>query len=111
MEAELVEFNGDDDHVHLMILCPPKLAVASLVGKLKGKSSYFLRKEFWNEIKSKLWGGHFWSPSYCVVSCGGAPLEIVIEYIKTQREPCKAKSVNQSLRYTRRKRDKDKNWV
>jgi len=55
MEAELLEFNGGDDHVHLMILCPPKISVASLVGKLKGKSSCFLRREFWDQIKIKLW--------------------------------------------------------
>ena len=89
MEAELIEFNGEDDHVHLMIVCPPKLAIANLVGKLKGKSSYILRREFWDDIKNKLWGDHFWSPSYCLVSCGEAPLEIVKEYIKNQREPCK----------------------
>lgn len=111
MEAELLEFNGEDDHVHLMIVCPPKLAVASLVGKLKGKSSYVLRREFWENIKNKLWGEHFWSPSYCLVSCGGAPIEIVKEYIKNQREPSEEKSINQSLRYAGRKRDKNKNWV
>ena len=111
MEAELLEFNGEDDHVHLMIVCPPKLAVASLVGKLKGKSSYVLRREFWDNIKNKLWGEHFWSPSYCLVSCGGAPIEIVEEYIKNQREPSEEKSINQSLRYAGRKRDKNKNWV
>ena len=111
MEAELIEFNGEDDHVHLMIVCPPKLAIANLVGKLKGKSSYILLKRFWDDIKNKLWGDHFWSPSYCLVSCGEAPLEIVKEYIKNQREPCKEKSINQSIRYTGRKRDRDKNWV
>jgi putative transposase len=111
MEAELLEFNGEDDHVHLMVVCPPKISAASLVGTLKGKSSYFLRREFWSHIKSKLWGEHFWSPSYCLVSCGGAPLEIVQEYIKNQREPSKENSINQSLRYTGRKRAKDKYWV
>ena len=111
MEAELLEFNGEDDHVHLMIVCPPKLAIANLVGKLKGKSSYVLRREYWDHIKSMLWGEHFWSPSYCLVSCGGAPLDIVKEYIKNQREPGQEKSINQSLRYTGRKRDKDKNWM
>jgi putative transposase len=46
------------DHVHIMVCCPPKLAVANLAGKLKGKFSYFLRQEFWPEIKNKLWGNH-----------------------------------------------------
>jgi putative transposase len=111
MEAELLEFGAEGDHVHLMVNCPPKLSVASLVGKLKGKSSYILRKEFWTQIKTKLWGDHLWSPSYCVVSCGGAPLEIVKQYITDQRRPASTKSVKQSENFTGRKRDKDKKWL
>src|SRR5215469_9871933 len=56
---------------------PTKLSMANLIGKLKGKSSYIIRKEFWDKIKTKLWGQHLWSPSYCCVTCGGAPLDIV----------------------------------
>jgi putative transposase len=111
MEAELIEFGGEENHVHLMVCCPPKLALASLVGKLKGKSSYFLRKEYWNEIKNKLWGGHFWSPSYCIVSCGGAPLEVVKEYVAEQKRPPETKNIVKSKRYTGRKRDENKNWL
>ncbi len=81
MDVELIAFGGEDDHVHLMVCCPPKLAVSNLVGKLKGKSSYFLRQEYWLQIKSKLWGVHLWSPSYCLVSCDGAPLDVVSKYI------------------------------
>ena len=87
MECELIEFNGEDDHVHLMVSVHPKVPVSSLVGKLKGKSAYFLRQEFAREVKKKLWGEHFWSPSYCIVSCGGAPLETVKQYIEDQRRP------------------------
>jgi putative transposase len=53
MGGELLEFGGEEDHVHLMVCCPPKLAVATLVGKLKGKSSYMIRKDFWPHIKNK----------------------------------------------------------
>ena len=76
MDCKLHEFNGEDDHVHLPVSYPPKLASSNLVEKLKGKSAYFLRKEYWNQIKNKLWGKHLWSPSYCAVSCGGAPLSM-----------------------------------
>ena len=48
MGCELLEFGGEDDHVHLMLSVHPKVAVANLVGKLKGKSSYILRIEFWD---------------------------------------------------------------
>ena len=87
MDCELIEFNGEHDHTHLMVSVHPKVAVSNLVGKLKGKSAYFLRQEFSKEVRKKLWGDHFWSPSYCVVSCGGAPLEIVKQYIENQRRP------------------------
>jgi putative transposase len=96
MECELLEFNGESDHVHMMIDLHPKVAASVLIGKLKGKSSYFLRKDFWSQIKNKLWGDHFWSPSYCLVSCGGAPLEIVKKYIENQNRPTEEKSVKKS---------------
>ena len=94
MDCELLEFNGEDDHVHLMVSVPPKISLAVLVGKLKGKSSYFIRKEFLKSIKTKLWGEHLWSPSYCSVTCGSAPLDIVKKYIEQQRMPSSKKALN-----------------
>ena len=85
-EAELTEFNGEDEHVHLLINYPPKVAVSNLVNSLKGVSSRHLRKDF-PEIKNKLWGGSLWSPSYFASSCGGAPLEIIKQYIEQQQTP------------------------
>lgn len=102
MDCELLEFGGEDDHVHLMISVNPKVAVANLVGKLKGKSSYLLRNEFWDKIKNKLWGNHFWSPSYCVVSCGGATLDVIKSYIENQRKPPSEKQVKQSKAISKR---------
>lgn len=97
MDGELIEFGGEDDHVHLLIAAHPKTAISNLVGKLKGKSSYFLRKNYWNQIKSKLWGDHFWSPSYCVVSCGGASLKVVKQYVENQRKPSAKKHIDRSI--------------
>lgn len=90
MQSELIEFNSEKDHVHL------SYSVTNFVGKIKGKISYFMRKEFWPEIKNKLWGKHFWSPSYCVVSCGGAPLEIVKKCIEDQNRPTDSRGVKKS---------------
>lgn len=87
MDCELHEFHGEGDHIHLLVSVHPKLAVSNLVGKLKGKSAYFLRREFWPELQVKLWGKHLWSPSYCVVSCGGASIEVVRQYIQSQLMP------------------------
>ena len=104
MDGELIEFGGEDDHVHLLISAPPKTALSNIVGKLKGKSSYILRGRYWEQLKTKLWGDHLWSPGYCAVSCGGAPLETVKKYVETQREPPPAKQIKKSLTLSGRKR-------
>jgi putative transposase len=86
-ETELVEFNGEADHVHLLVHYPPKVAISRLVGSLKGVSARRLRQEFPGHIRTYLWGDHFWSPSYFAASCGGAPLAIIKEYIENQKRP------------------------
>ncbi|MEV6013651.1 IS200/IS605 family transposase [Streptomyces sp. NPDC051976] len=86
-ETELVEFNGEHDHVHLLVYYPPKVAISRLVGSLKGVSARRLHQEFPGHIRKYLWGAHFWSPSYFAASCGGAPLSIIKEYIEQQKHP------------------------
>ncbi|MET7517447.1 IS200/IS605 family transposase [Streptomyces sp. NPDC005480] len=86
-ETELVEFNGERDHVHLLVRYPPKVAVSRLVGSLKGVSARRLRQEFPAHIRRYLWGAHFWSPSYFAASCGDAPLSIIKEYLENQKHP------------------------
>jgi putative transposase len=86
-EAELVEFDGEDDHVHLLVNYPPKVAVSALVNSLKGVSSRMIRKKNYPSIRKKLWGGALWSPSYFAGSCGGAPIEIIRQYIEQQQTP------------------------
>ena len=108
MDCELLEFGGEDDHVHLMLIFPPKIALSNLVGKLKGKSSYMLRKNHWEQLKKKLWGDHLWSQSYCSVTCGGAPLEHVKRYIENQRTPPSEKSIRQSKQEAGRTGDKSR---
>ena len=87
MGAELREFDGEDDHVHLLVAYPPKLAVSRLVNSLKLVSARLLRKRDFPEVRQKLWGDHFWTPSYFAGSCGGANLQTVKKYIRQQREP------------------------
>jgi putative transposase len=74
--ATLVEMDGEDDHVHLLVEYPPKLAVSSLVNSLKGVSSRLLRQQR-PDIRKRYWKGVLWSPSYFACSCGGAPISIV----------------------------------
>ena len=61
-EAELVEFDGEKDHVHLLINYPPKVSVSRLVNSLKGVSSRLIRKKRYACIQDKLWAGALWSP-------------------------------------------------
>jgi putative transposase len=85
--AELHEFNGETDHVHLLVHYPPKIALSRLVNSLKGVSARHLRQEYRAHLSKYLWGGHLWSPSYFAASCGGAPLAIIAEYIENQKRP------------------------
>ncbi|MEU9662957.1 IS200/IS605 family transposase [Streptomyces chartreusis] len=86
-EAELIEFNGETDHVHLLVHYPPKVAVSGLVNSLKGVSARILRRDFTGRTNHALTHGHFWSPSYFAASCDGAPLTVVRQYIEQQRRP------------------------
>jgi len=86
-ECELVEFNGEEDHVHLLINFPPTVQLSRLINSLKGVSSRMLRKEFPTHVSRYLWGGHFWSRSYFVGTAGGAPLSIIRQYVESQRTP------------------------
>lgn len=85
-ESELVEMDGERDHVHLLVNYLPKIAVSTLVNSLKGVSSRRLR-EIRPDIASHYWKGVLWSPSYFAASCGGAPISIVRQYIEQQQTP------------------------
>jgi putative transposase len=84
-EAELVETNGEEDHVHLLVHYPPKVPVSKLVNSLKGVSSRLLKKKH-PELEKKYWKGKLWSPSYFAGSCGGAPISVIRQYVEQQRE-------------------------
>lgn len=83
-ESELVECNGEEDHVHLLINYPPKVSISKLVNSLKGVSSRKL-KQLHRELNEMYFKGALWTPSYFSASCGGAPLDIVKEYVQSQR--------------------------
>ena len=85
-DAHLIEMDGEDDHVHLLVEYPPKVAVSALVNSLKGVSSRLLRKDR-PDIRDRYWKGVLWSPSYFASSCGGAPISIIGQYIEQQNIP------------------------
>lgn len=85
-QVTLKEFNGEEDHVHMLIHYPPKVSLAKLVNSLKGVSSRRLRQN-WPDLEKRYHQGVLWSPSYFAGSCGGAPIEIVRKYIEAQKTP------------------------
>ena len=85
--AELREFNGETDHVNLLVHYPPSLALSVLVNRLKGVSSRRLRQQYLADVRKYLRGRHFWSPFYFAASCGGAPLIVIKQYIDQQNRP------------------------
>ena len=87
-DAKLVEFDGEADHVHLLVLYPPRVAIANLVNSLKGVSSRRLRQKF-EVFKQAYWGDDvaLWSRSYFAASVGGAPIQILRQYIEQQHTP------------------------
>lgn len=91
LDVALVAIESDRDHLHVMLEHPPQLALGSIVRRLKGAASRMVRKAHLPEVLRCLRGAHFWSPSYFVVSCGGAPLATIKAYVDNQRNPHRRK--------------------
>jgi len=86
-ECELVEFNGESEHVHLLVDFPPKVALARLVNSLKGVSSRRIRQDFPELARHYYRANKLWSGSYFAGSVGGAPLSVLRTYIEQQTRP------------------------
>jgi REP-associated tyrosine transposase len=86
-DTELVEFNGDNNHAHLLVNFPPKLALAKLVNSLNGVSSRRMRQEFPDLRRHYYRANKLWSGSYFAGSLGGAPLSAVRQYIEQHNRP------------------------
>lgn len=79
----LEEWNHDKDHIHILFKAHPKTEISKFINAYKSASSRLLKKEF-PEIKEKLWKEQFWSQSFCLLTSGGAPVEVIKSYIKGQ---------------------------
>lgn len=86
-KSELVEFNAESDHVHLLVDISPDIAPSKLVNTLKTISSRMIRKKYVEYLKPFYWKPVFWTGAYFVTSTGGAPLETLKEYIQKQDSP------------------------
>jgi len=86
-EGRLVEFNGESDHVHLLLQYNPQTEPSKLINNLKTVSSRYLRKEFATEINQVYWKEVFWTNGYFIASCGGVTVEQLKKYIDEQDRP------------------------
>jgi len=80
---KLIEVNGESDHIHLLIECPPTASLSSVVARLKAVSSKF----FLNRYGAQCWGKHertLWNAGYFVASTGGVTLEVLKQYAENQ---------------------------
>lgn len=82
-KIELVEWNHDKDHVHVLFKGQPKTELSKFINAYKSTSSRLLKKEF-PTIRQKLWKEMFWSRSFCLLSSGGVPIEVIRQYIENQ---------------------------
>ena len=83
--GELIECNGEADHVHLLISLSPTVQLSIFVNNVKTVSSRLIRKDFGRELARWYRQPVFWSRSYCIISCGGAPLSVLRQYIEQQQ--------------------------
>ena len=81
--VELLEWNHDIDHMHLLFKAKPNTEISKLLNAYKSASSRRIKNEF-PSIRKYLWKEYFWSKSYCLVTTGGAPLDVVKQYIENQ---------------------------
>jgi putative transposase len=84
MDFQILEFNGESEHIHALIEFPPKLSVSQMVNALKGVSSRRYGQVGYPKPDGK---DALWSPSYFVSSVGGAPIEVLTQYIREQEKP------------------------
>ncbi len=82
--CRLIESNGAPDHVHLLVETEPTTPLTKLINNLKTVSSRLLRRDYGSQLSRHYRKPVLWSPSYCLISCGGAPLEIIRQYIENQ---------------------------
>lgn len=81
----LIEWNHDSDHVHILFRSHPKTELSKFINAYKSASSRLIKQEF-ESVRNKLWKSYFWSRSFCLLTSGGAPIDVIKQYIESQGE-------------------------
>lgn len=97
----LEEWNHDIDHVHVMFRAKPQTELSKFINAYKSASSRLIKKEH-PEIREKLWKEAFWSQSYCLLTTGGATINVIRKYIETQGEEDGRRKENRSEKYRKK---------
>lgn len=83
--GSVIEFNGEQDHIHILFEIPPQVTPSKLVNTIKGVTSRMIRKNHSEYIKKYYWKPVFWNESYCILTTGGASIEVIKKYIEEQK--------------------------
>ncbi|PFE01279.1 IS200/IS605 family transposase [Bacillus cereus] len=81
----LVEWNHDNDHVHILFKSHPNTEITKFINAYKNASFRLIKRDF-PQVKKKLWKEMFWSRSFCLLTTGDSPIEVVKKYIEKQGE-------------------------
>ncbi|MFQ6421424.1 IS200/IS605 family transposase [Bacillus sp. AF56] len=81
----LVEWNHDVDHVHILFKAHPNTEMTKFINAYKSASSRLIKRDF-PQVKKKLWKEMFWARSFCLLTTGGSPIDVVKTYIENQSE-------------------------
>ena len=84
-DVQIIEQECGDDHIHILFRAKPTLNFKTFIQALKGRSARLLRAQYPDFLKDKLWGKHFWSPSYFLATTGNVTLDVLKEYVESQR--------------------------
>lgn len=82
---QILEENTDQDHVHLLVSCSPQHYIPNIIKALKGVSARLLMKEYGDNLRNQLWGGHLWNPSYFIATVSENTESQIREYIQKQK--------------------------
>ena len=85
LNCEVRELNVQRDHVHTVVMVPPKLAISEYVGRVKGQTAMKLFRRYRQLKKKPYWGNHFWAKGYCVDTVGLDP-EMIQKYVRYQEK-------------------------
>lgn len=86
-DVAVLEANGEPDHLHLLIQSHPSIDMSKYINSIKTVSSRLIRKEFKAHVEKFYWKPVFWSRAYCLLTVGGASIEVIKQYIERQKSP------------------------